>query len=182
MHPGWPSACGWSVTAHPACAAVVGLVASTFSTQAGSGVPPSELVTHIDRVQAARLFAGQVRLAFPSRLAPLLAHPSSPPPLPREGFLSYQCCELHGSRLCKQLPFPAPPAPATSSFPQNSATLVCVQVEYGYFCAGMEAQCRQQGVELGEDSSQLVAFAATLPKDELRCVLWVQSWHQRQVG
>ena len=85
-------------------AAVVGLVASTLSSSSSSGghgsAPPAALLTHIDRVQAARLYAGQL--------------------------------------------------------------------EYGYFVRGMEAKCRQQGMQLGSDSAQLVAFAAELPKEELR--------------
>ncbi len=84
-------------------AAVVGLVASTLSSNTGGGhssVPPAALLTHMDRVQAARLYAGQL--------------------------------------------------------------------EYGYFVRGMEAMCRQREVQLGSDSAQLVAFAAELPKEELR--------------
>ncbi|GAB4814726.1 hypothetical protein N2152v2_001772 [Parachlorella kessleri] len=47
--------------------AVVGLVASTLSSSTGGGhssVPPAALLTHMDRVQAARLYAGQLEYGY----------------------------------------------------------------------------------------------------------------------
>jgi hypothetical protein len=50
----------------------------------------------------------------------------------------------------------------------QAARLYAGQIEYSYFMRSVEDMCPERGIQLGSDSTQLVAFAAAqLPKDQL---------------
>jgi predicted short-subunit dehydrogenase-like oxidoreductase (DUF2520 family) len=56
----------------------------------------------------------------------------------------------------------------------QAARLYCGLLEFGYFAAALEARCHAVGVEIGSDSSAMIAHADSLPEDQLRQMCAVQ--------
>lgn len=54
--------------------------------------------------------------------------------------------------------------------------------QFGYFCRGLEAECAQRGIQIGNDSEAMIRVADALPEDKLRSMCQVQvamtTWEQ----
>eukprot|EP00878_Enallax_costatus_P007572 GHUV01007929.1.p1 GENE.GHUV01007929.1~~GHUV01007929.1.p1 ORF type:complete len:308 (+),score=67.42 GHUV01007929.1:167-1090(+) len=68
----------------------------------------------------------------------------------------------------------SPPQTPLSVDRVQAARLYAGLLEFGYFAAALEAECFRNGVQIGQDSSEMIAYADQLPQDQLRLLCAVR--------